>query len=526
MRLSTSLLASAVAALFLGFAQNSAMSDTKLQNPYIAELTIRADTPQGVISPAIYSHFAEHLGKCVYGGIWVGKDSKIPNIRGIRKDAIEALKELHIPILRWPGGCFADQYHWRDGIGPQNERPKTLNNTWGGMVETNAFGTHEFMDLCELIGAEPYISANVGTGSPQEMRDWVEYMTSDSDSTLANLRRKNGRAKPWKVPYLAVGNECWGCGGNMDSAYYANLFRQFSTFVFNHSGNSIYKVACGASADDYGWTETLVKNAGQQMDGLSLHYYTLPTGDWGHKGSATKFTEQEWFDTMKQTMRMDDLLVHHSAIMDKYDAKKRIGIIVDEWGTWYDFDPKQDFGILSQQNTMRDAVVAAVNLNLFNHHCDRVKMANLSQLANVLQSVLLTDETRILLTPTYHVMEMYKVHKGGTLLPVEGAVPQYQEGAGSIDALSTSASRGRDGKIYFTIASLDPTRATTLTLKVAGSSVRGASGRVLTAPTMQTINTFENRDAVKPQPLLVNCDGSTVKITIPGKAVALIEITP
>ena len=303
------------------------------------EITIRADQPGATINRNIYGHFAEHLGRLIYDGIWVGEGSSIPNTRGIRNDVVAALKKLNIPVLRWPGGCFADEYHWRDGIGPRQQRPKRLNTNWGGVVETNAFGTHEFMDLAEQIGADPYISANVGSGTPQEMMEWVEYMTSDADTELANLRRRNGREKPWRVPYFGVGNESWGCGGNMRPEYYADEYRRFSTFVKNYSGNRITKIASGSNGEDYNWTEVLMSRAARKMNGLSLHYYTLPTGDWNKKGSATQFGEAEWHATLARTLRMEELVRKHSAIMDKYDAGKRVGLMVDEWGTWYDVEP-------------------------------------------------------------------------------------------------------------------------------------------------------------------------------------------
>src|SRR3954462_594534 len=338
----------------------TAMLAQAAPDPIRAELTLRADTPKAVINRNIYGHFAEHLGRLVYDGIWVGEQSSIPNTRGMRNDVVAALKNLNVPVLRWPGGCFADEYHWRDGIGPRDQRPRRLNTNWGGVVETNAFGTHEFMDLAEQIGAAPYISANVGTGTPQEMKDWIEYMTSSSDSELANLRRKNGRAEPWKVPYVGVGNETWGCGGNMRPEYYADEYRRYQTFVKNQSGNRITRIASGASDENYNWTEILMSRAARQMQGYSLHYYTLPTGNWNKKGSATEFGEAEWFATLQRTLRMDEFIRKHAEIMDKYDPEKRVGMMVDEWGTWYDPEAGTPGSGLFQQNSLRDALVAAI----------------------------------------------------------------------------------------------------------------------------------------------------------------------
>ena len=498
---------------------------TQNTEPFKAELTIRADQPKGTINRNIYGHFAEHLGRLIYDGIWVGEGSPIPNTRGIRNDVVAALKNLNIPVLRWPGGCFADEYHWRDGIGPRDKRPKRINTHWGGVVETNHFGTHEFMDLCEMIGAEPYISGNVGSGTPQEMMDWVEYMTSDSDSALANLRRQNGREKPWKVAYFGVGNESWGCGGNMRPEYYANEYRRYATFVKNYSGNRVQKIGSGANAEDYNWTEVLMAQAGRQMHGLSVHYYTLPTGDWKKKGSATQFGEDQWHSTLARTLRMDELIRKHGAIMDKHDPEKRVGMIVDEWGTWYDVEPGTNPGFLYQQNSIRDAIVAGINLHIFHHHSDRVKMANIAQTVNVLQAVILTDKEKMVLTPTYHVFEMYKVHQGATLIPVELTAPEYRMGPAVVPSLHASASRDQAGKLHLSMVNLDPNRSAQVSTRVAGATVKNITGRVLTAPAMNTINTFDKPDAVKPAPFTgFKVQGDQITLSLPSKSVVVLEI--
>jgi alpha-N-arabinofuranosidase len=424
--------------------------------PNRATLVVRADRPGPVINRNLYGQFAEHLGRLIYEGIWVGEGSPIPNTRGMRNDVLAALRELHVPVLRWPGGCYADEYHWRDGIGPRDRRPRRPNASWGG-VDSNAFGTHEFMDLAEMLGADAYINGNVGSGTPQEMMEWIEYMTSDADSALANLRRQNGREKPWKVQYFAVGNETWGCGGNMRPEYYADLFRQYATFVKQHSGDRIQKLASGGYDENYNWTEVLMREASKQMDGLSLHYYTLPTGDWQKKGSATQFGEKEWHATLARTLRVEEYIEKHAAIMDKYDPQKRVGLMLDEWGTWYDSEPGATG--LYQQNTLRDAVVAGLNLNIFQKHADRVKMANIAQMVNVLQAMILTDKERMLTTPTYHVFRMYRVHQGATLLPVELAAPEYRLGQASVPSLSVSASRDAAGALHLSVVNLDPGRA-------------------------------------------------------------------
>ncbi|HVF41858.1 MAG TPA: alpha-N-arabinofuranosidase [Pyrinomonadaceae bacterium] len=489
-----------------------------------AELNVRADQPLGRINKNIYGHFAEHLGRLIYGGLWVGEGSEIPNTRGFRNDVLAALKRLNVPVLRWPGGCFADEYHWRDGIGPRDKRPRRPNASWGG-VDTNAFGTHEFLDLCELLGAEAYVNGNLGSGTPQEMMEWIEYMTSDSDSTLANLRRQNGREKPWRVPYFAVGNESWGCGGQMRPEYYADEYRRYATFVKDHSGNHVQKLAVGSHSDYYEWTEVLMSRAAGQMDGLSLHYYTLPTGDWGKKGSATEFGESEWHATLARTLRMEGFIEKHSAVMDKYDPQKKVGLMVDEWGTWYDAAPGRDMGALYQQNSLRDAVVAGINLNIFNNHSDRVRMANIAQVVNVLQATILTDGGRMLLTPTYHVFEMYKVHQGATLIPVELTAPEYRLEQASVPALQASASRDKSGAIHVSVVNLDPNRAAHVTMKVDGATPANINGRVLTAQALNAVNTFERPEAVRPAAFTgFKSEGGAVTLSLPSKSVVVLEL--
>ncbi len=515
-----SLAVAAIAAALLG-----CPAPAQDAGPVSAELVIRADRPGDKINRNIYGHFAEHLGRCIYEGIWVGEDSPIPNTRGIRNDVVAALKNLDLPVLRWPGGCFADEYHWRDGIGPRDQRPSRINTHWGGVIETNHFGTHEFMDLCEMIGAAPYVCGNVGSGTPQEMMDWVEYMTSDSQSTLAELRRKNGRDKPWKLEYFGVGNESWGCGGTMRPEYYADQFRRYATFVKNYPGNTVQRIACGANSENYQWTEVLMSQATRQMQGLSLHYYTVPTGNWRRKGSSTQFGEDQWHSTLLRTLRMDDMIEKHGAIMDKYDPQKRIGLIVDEWGTWYDPEPGSNPGFLYQQNSLRDAIVAAVNLNIFNRHCARVKMANIAQTINVLQAMILTDNEKMILTPTYHVFEMYKVHQGAMLIPLELTTPEYRLGEAAVPALHASASRNASGTIHLSIANLDPNRPARLSTRITGMKAANLAGRILTAQAMNAINTFDQPEAVRPVPFGdARIEGDLISLGLPAKSVLVLAV--
>jgi alpha-N-arabinofuranosidase len=473
----------------------------------MVQMVIHADVKKGKINKNIYGHFSEHLGRCIYEGIWVGKDSPIPNTEGMRNDVLQALKELQIPVLRWPGGCFADEYHWRDGIGPLENRPRMINTHWGGVVENNHFGTHEFFRLCELIDTEPYINGNVGSGTVHEMQQWVEYMTFDGESPMSNLRKENGREEPWKLTYFGVGNENWGCGGNMRPEYYADEYRKYATYVRNFGGNKIYKIACGASEGDYHWTEVLMKQAGKYMDGLSLHYYTIPTGIWKEKGPSTEFAASEWFATLKRTLFMEELLQKHSAIMDVYDPEKRVGLLVDEWGTWYDVEPGTNPGFLYQQNTLRDALVTGINLNLFHNHCDRVQMANIAQVVNVLQAVVLTEGERMLLTPTYHVFNMFKVHQDAELVSVDFTNPEYAFGEEKIPQLSVSASVDIHNKLHLSLCNLNHGESTEIQCELRGTTKAIVTGTILTDTVLNAHNTFDQPEAIQP----VEFNGAVLK---------------
>jgi len=493
-------------------------------------LALDAAKPGPVINKNIYGQFAEHLGHCIYEGIWVGPESPIPNTKGYRNDVLAALRQLGVPQLRWPGGCFADEYHWKDGIGPRETRPSMYNSHWGGVVENNHFGTHEFLDLCELLGIEPYVCVNVGSGTVQEAMEWVEYMTSPASSPMANLRRAHGRDQPWKVPYIAVGNESWGCGGSMTPAFYADNYRRYNTFIKNYvpgAANRIQRIACGANGANYEWTETMMKNVpSRQMNGLALHYYTIPSGNWfGGKGSATDFTEAQYHATLVQTLKMEELITKHGAIMDKYDPQKRVGMVVDEWGLWTDVEPGTNPGFLYQQNTLRDAILAAINLHIFQAHADRVTMANIAQMVNVLQAMILTDKEKMLVTPTYHVFEMFKVHQGATSLPLTLTTPDYAVGENKIPAVSASASRDAAGKIHVSLANANPNTAITVSCTLSGVTAKSVTGRVLTAPAINSYNTFAAPHTVEP----AKFDGAILaegKLTIalPAKSVVVLTL--
>lgn len=487
------------------------------------KVTIYPDKGTQQISRHIYGHFAEHLGTCIYGGLWVGPESGIPNQNGYRLDVLNALKKLNIPNLRWPGGCFADEYHWRDGIGPYNQRPKMVNNNWGGTIEDNSFGTHEFLNLCELLGCEPYISGNVGSGSVEEMAKWVEYMTSDGDSPMANLRRQNGRDKAWEVKYLGVGNESWGCGGDMRPEYYADLYRRYAVYCRNYDDNRLFKIASGASDYDYNWTEVLMKNVGHRMHGLSLHYYTVK-GWSGSKGSATQFNADDYYWTVGKALEIEEVLQKHMDIMDKYDKDKRVGLMVDEWGTWFDEEPGTIRGHLYQQNTMRDAFVAALTLNTFHKYTDRIQMANIAQIANVLQSMVLTKDDKMVLTPTYHIFEMYQVHQDATYLPLDIQTDSKEIRGRQIDMVNISASK-KDGIIYLTMANIDLDKEQNLEIDFSNTKINQATGRILTSKNITDHNTFEKPDVVKP----VDFKGAKISkgklnVKLPAKSIVVLEI--
>jgi len=497
------------------------ISETSLD---VQEIVVDVDQARNTINPEIYGHFAEHLGRCIYDGIWVGGNSDIPNIRGMRKDVLEALKQINIPVLRWPGGCFADEYHWKDGIGPKEKRPKIVNTHWGMVVEDNSFGTHEFLDLCELLDCEVYIAGNVGSGTPEEMMEWVEYMTFDGDSEMANLRKLNGREKPWKIKYFGVGNENWGCGGNMTPEYYADLYKRFSTYVKNYPGSRIIKVACGPGDWNTHWMEVVLRRAARRMDAISLHYYVF-TGNWRNKGSATNFNENDWFKLMKKTLDVNRLLDTHIKIMDKYDREKRIGLYVDEWGTWWNPELEKEGGVLYQQNTLRDAVSAGIYLNAFNNHCNRVKMANIAQTVNVLQAMVLTKGKQMILTPTYHVFEMYKVHQGAKMIPIDLTCEAYVSKEEKLSSLDVSASKTESGKVNITICNLNHIKPAEIVCELKNYTPKSVKGRTLTAEKINAHNTFDDPYTVKPEKLSgLEIKEQKVFVTLPAKSVNVIEI--
>jgi len=484
------------------------------------KITLDASDLRTKIEKNIYGQFSEHLGNCIYGGFWVGENSKIPNTRGIRNDVVEALKKAKIPVLRWPGGCFADEYHWKDGIGPREKRPSMINTNWGGVTEDNSFGTHEFLDLCGQLGCEPYITGNIGSGTVQEFSQWVEYINSDNVSPMTDLRKKNGYERSWGVKFFGIGNESWGCGGNMRPEFYADQVRRYSSFIKNYGKNRTYQIACGANSDDYNWTEVLMKNAAGYFSGLSLHYYT-----WKSDKPATDINDSDWFDVMKKTLKMEELLTRHSAIMDKYDPNKKVGLIVDEWGTWTKVEPGTNPGFLYQQNTLRDAIVAASNLNIFNNHADRVRMANIAQIINVLQSMILTKNENMILTPTYHVFNLYKVHQDALLIPMKIETGDYSFGNQKLPAINCSASIDRSGRIHISLCNIDPVNEQKISCDLLGFQIKKISGQIITADKMNAHNSFENPDVIESRIFSeFESTGQTLRVAMPSKSVVMLEI--
>lgn len=489
--------------------------------------TIKVNVEEGkqIIPKEIYGQFAEHLGTCIYGGLWVGENSSIPNTNGYRNDVLNALKELKIPVLRWPGGCFADEYHWMDGIGPKENRPKMVNTNWGGTVEDNSFGTHEFLNLCEMLGCEPYISGNVGSGSVEELAKWVEYMTSDGDSPMAKLRRQNGRDKAWKVKYLGVGNESWGCGGNMRPEYYADLYRRYQTYCRDYDGNRLYKIASGASDYDYNWTEVLMENAKNHMHGLSLHYYTVK-GWSGSKGAATQFDKDDYYWTLGKCLEVEDVIKKHIAIMDKYDPQKKVNLLLDEWGTWWDEEPGTIRGHLYQQNTLRDAFVASLSFDVFHKYTERLTMANIAQIVNVLQSMILTNDKGMVLTPTYHVFNMYKVHQDATYLPLDIISDRMQvRDNRTLPMVSATASKDKEGKIHISISNVDADNAQDITINLPNVRFNTVSGQVLTSGNLTDHNTFEKPNLVQPQSFTgAKINKGSLQVKLPAKSIVTLEL--
>lgn len=469
-----------------------------------ASLTIHADKPGATINKNVYAQFSEMLGTGIYGGIYVGEKSSIPNTRGLRNDVIAALKQLHVPMVRWPGGCYADEYHWRDGIGPKDKRVTRLNTNWGGVEDPNTFGTHEFFDFVEQIGADAYVNANMGTGTAAEAAQWLEYMTGNQDTTLVKERKANGRDKPFKVDVFALGNETWGCGGNMRPEYYADQYNQWATFMKTAQKPAPVMLASGDRSGDFtDFTKVLMANRRAPMDAISLHYYTVLGDKWEIKDTATGFNEEGWAKVLANTLKMDGYIKTHDEVMSAAekaagDPVDKVGLYIDEWGTWYKPEPGSNPGFLVQQNTIRDALVAAANFNIFHKYAARVQMTSIAQTINVLQAMILTDGPKMLKTPTYHVFRMYIPFQGATDLPVDLKTGNYTYQGISMPQVSASAARTKTGEIVVGLANLDPHNAAPVTTVIDGAKAGKVSGEILTASAMDAHNTFDKPDAVHP----------------------------
>jgi len=497
------------------------------------QLSVDASKPGAKIDRNIFGQFAEHLGKGVYEGIWVGADSKIPNTRGIRNDVVSALKAIKVPNIRWPGGCFADEYHWRKAIGLQ--RQVTLNPNWGGVIEPNTFGTHEFLDFIEQIGADAYISVNVGSGTPQEAAEWLEYLTTSQQTTLAKERAANGHPAPYKIAYLGIGNESWDCGGNMTPEYYLSQLKIYSRFVRNFNPaqqdkEQMLKIAVGPGGGEARWTEWTehIMKAWQNhqwswdMNGLSMHNYTVVR--WPPAFASVGFDETEYSQILKSTLDMEGLIDKHSAIMDKYDPQKKIALIVDEWGAWYASLPGSHPGFLAQQNSMRDAILAALNLNIFARHADRVRGANIAQMINVLQAMILTDKDKMVLTPTYHVFKMYVPFQDASFLPVTFNAGSYTHGDITLPRVDGIAAKDAAGKPWLEITNVDPNNSVEIEASFNGINAKTARGETLTAPKVDSVNTFDAPNTVTTKPISVKIEGGKVTFKLEPKSVTVISV--
>lgn len=487
------------------------------------QVVVHANQPAHKISRHIYGQFAEHLGRCIYEGIWVGPESSIPNTRGIRNDVVAALKKIRVPNIRWPGGCFADTYHWKDGIGPRESRPTIVNVYWGGTTENNHFGTHEFLDLCEMLECEPYICGNVGSGTVQEMAQWLEYLTMPGISPMADLRRKNGREAPWSIKFWAIGNENWGCGGNMTAQQYAWEFRRYQTYCRNYNKRRLYKVACGGGDE---WNEILLREAGRFMDGLSIHHYSILDG-WPPKGQATQFTLQEYFKILRAANELENIIRRTLAIMDRYDPEKRIGLVVDEWGTWYQVEPGTNPAWLYQQNTIRDALVAGLSFHIFHRYADRVHLANIAQMVNVLQAMILTDGPKMITTPTYHVFDLYQVHQDATYLPTDCQSSDYSlDSLPPLPQVTASASRDEQNRVHVSLCNLHHDQPAEVGIRVEGGSPNRVQGRILNGPALNAHNTFDQPNVVRPAAFTdFRLTGDELVLTMPAHSIVVLELS-
>jgi alpha-N-arabinofuranosidase len=496
-------------------------------------VSVDASRTGAKIGRDIFGQFAEHLGTGIYEGVWVGPKSPIPNVRGIRTDVLQALRAIKVPNVRWPGGCFADEYHWREGIGPASKRPARVNASWGGVIERNSFGTHEFFDFAEQLGADVFLSVNVGSGTVQEAADWLEYLTADKPTALAQERARDGRKAPYTVKYLGLGNENWGCGGAMSAEHYVEEMKQYAHYSRNLNpaqtgANAMKRVAVGWDSGNSDYTEEVMKAWKSKVwswdiEGVSLHGYTIPNS-WEQKGPSVGFGEDEYAKGVKATLQMKDWIAKQTAIMDRYDPEKKLGLYVDEWGIWVDPNPGSNPGFLQQQNTLRDAVIAALNLNIFMRNADRVRGTNIAQMVNVLQAMILTDGPRMVLTPTYHVYHMYVPFQDATFVPVSFQAGSYRFRGIDVPRVDAVAARDTSGRLWLALTNVDPNRGVLIDASIAGIDARGAVGRVLTGPAVDSHNSFAAPAAVAPRPFSGRASGGRLQFELPAKSIAVVQV--
>jgi len=487
-------------------------------------LSVDASKPGAKIDRNIFGQFAEHLGHGIYEGIWVGQDSAIPNTRGIRNDVVAALRALKVPNVRWPGGCFADEYHWRKGLGPLDKRVVTINSNWGGVTEPNTFGTHEFMDFVDQIGSEAYISVNVGSGTPQEAAEWLEYLTTGQPATLAKERTANGHPAPYKVGFLGIGNESWDCGGNMTVDYYLSQLKIYSRFVRNYNPaqegkRQMLKIAVGPGDGSTEWTESIMKayqdrHWSWDINGLSIHSYTVVK--WPPSFASVGFGEAEYSRILRSTLEMEELVTKQSAVMDKYDPEKKVAMVVDEWGAWYAPLRGTNPGFLVQQNSLRDAILASLNLNIFARHADRVRMANIAQM--------IKNKGKMVLTPTYQVFKMYLPFQDAIFVPVTFDAGTYTHGDIRLPRLDAIAAKDASGKLWLEITNLDPEESVEIEAELAGIQVKSAAGEMLTAPEVDSVNSFGAPNAVAPKPVAVKAQGGKLALKLEPKSVTVVAL--
>ena len=474
-------------------------------------VTVLLDEPIGTIRPALYSQFAEHIGGVIYDGIWVGPESKVANIDGIRKALVEHVRQIGPIVVRWPGGCFADKYHWRDGIGPRSKRPRRFGR-WREETETNQFGTHEFIRFCRLCGAEPYLAANVGTGSPEEFQQWVEYCNAPAGSTsLADERATNGDREAFGVRYWGVGNESWGCGGKFTPDDYCREYRRFTDWLPQYSV-PLYLIAAGPNGNDLDWTRRFFAKwaDGQRapIQGWAPHYYC------GTTGHALNFNRDQWYEQLAKANRMETLIKDQWGVLGEFDPKHKVKLVVDEWGSWHPEGTEiNKRHLFEQMSTLRDALVAALTLDTFNRHADKVDMANVAQLVNNLHSLFLADGDKFVATPNFHVYAMYRPHQGANGVRIEVQAPEVSFQAGGreqrIFRLAGSASRTGQKVATVTLVHSHATEPAEIVIRLRGGIANQVHRTVLTDQQLNAHNTFEKPGALVPR--------STAEPTLSGQ---------